>query len=234
MAYANATDLASYMQQTLDTGAATLTLQMVSDAMDQAMGLDPDEFGVGSVTVDGNTYTGALLSQDFTDVVLDGPAQGSSMLVLPRLHVSAVSDVQVQDTLGTWTALTYQQDYLWSSAGVLTRIRSSIPMTLAPGQDPGPPLNSIEFVRLDPIWPAIPRGVMVSFTAGLTAVPSSPQGVCLAASARVYANPTGVVGESVGGYSVRYSPRGDGGIGGISFNALELNVLGRYKTVVVG
>lgn len=232
MAYANPADLASFMQQTLDAGTAALTLQMVADAMDEQMGADPDNYAVGSVTVDSVTYTGAALAQTLTDLVLDGPAQGSSILLLPRYPVTAVTDVQVQDTLGTWTTLTYQRDYVWSRAGVLTRIRAGVPSSVGPAQFPGPPLSTIEYQRMEPIWPSIPQGIMVSFTAGNAAVPAALRDVNLAAAARVYANPTGVVGESIGGYSVRYSPRGDGGIGGISFNTLELNVLGRFKTVV--
>lgn len=87
---------------------------------------------------------------------------------------------------------------------------------------------------MEPIWPSIPQGVMASWTSGYTAVPEALKTINLAATARVYANPTGVVGESVGGYSVRYSPRADGGIGGISFNSLELDILSTYKTVVTG
>lgn len=234
MAYANSDDLASFMQQSLDTGAASLTLQMVADAMDEQMGADPDNYSVGSVTVDGVTYTGAALEQSFTSLVLDGSAQGSSILLLPRYPVTAVTDVQAQDTLGTWTDLVYQRDYVWSRAGVLTRIRAGVPSAVGPAQYPGPPLSSIEYMRMEPIWPSFPQGVMATFTAGNAAVPSALRDVNLAAGARVYANPTGVVGESIGGYSVRYSPRADGGIGGISFNALELNILARFKTVMVG
>lgn len=234
MAYANSDDLASFMQQSLDTGAASLTLQMVADAMDEQMGADPDNYSVGSVTVDGVTYTGAALEQSFTSLVLDGSAQGSSILLLPRYPVTAVTDVQAQDTLGTWTDLVYQRDYVWSRAGVLTRIRAGVPSAVGPAQYPGPPLSSIEYMRMEPIWPSFPQGVMATFTAGNAAVPSALRDVNLAAAARVYANPTGVVGESIGGYSVRYSPRADGGIGGISFNALELNILARFKTVMVG
>jgi hypothetical protein len=231
VAYANPDDLASFMQQTLDAGTATLILQMVADEMDVKMGAEPED-PVGSVTVDGVTYTGAALTQSFTDMLLDGPAQGSSILLLPRFPVSALAEVQVQDTIGTWTTLTYQLDYLWSArSGILTRIRAGIPSALGPAQFPGPPLSTIEYMRMEPIWPSIPQGIMASFTAGHTAVPGSLKDVNLGAAARTYANPTGVVGETVGGYSVRYSPRADGGIGGISFNTLELDVLGKFKTV---
>lgn len=136
MAYANADDLAAFMQQDVDPTAAALTLQLVSVAMDVKMGTDPADYGVGSVTVDGVTYTGAALSQTFTDFVLDGEPQGSSMLVLPRFPVTALASVQVQDTLGTWTELTYQRDYVWSRAGVLTRIRAGTLSAVGPAQFP--------------------------------------------------------------------------------------------------
>jgi hypothetical protein len=234
MAYANPADLASFMQQTLDPGTAALTLQMVADAMDEQMGADPDNYSVGSVTVDGTTYTGAALEQTFTDLVLDGSAQGSSILLLPRFPVTAVSDVQAQDTLGTWTDLVYQRDYVWSKAGILTRIRAGIPSVIGPAQYPGPPLSTIEYERMEPVWPSIPQGVMATITAGFAAVPEALKTVNLAAAARVYANPTGVLGETVGGYSVRYSPRAEGGIGGIEFNMVELDVLGKFKDIVTG
>ncbi|MGH6656626.1 MAG: hypothetical protein ACRDVE_15660 [Actinocrinis sp.] len=232
MAYATSTDLAAFMQQDVDIGVATLTLELVAAAMDEQMGADPDNYAPGSVTVGGDTFTGAALSSAFTDVLLDGPPQGSSILLLPRYPVTAVADVQVQDTLGTWTELVYQRDYVWSRDGVLTRIRAGIPSAIGPAQFPGPPLSAIEYMRMEPIWPSLPQGVKATFTAGLTTVPVSLKTVNLSAAARVYANPTGVVGESIGGYSVRYSPRADGGIGGLSFNSLEIDMLGRFKTVM--
>lgn len=235
MAYALATDLASYMQMAVDQAKATLVLQMVSDAMDSEMGLDPADWGVGSVTVGGDTFTGALLSQTLTNVILDGPLQGSSILVVPGHPITAISDVEVQDFLGTWTPLVYQSDYVWSRAGILTRIRSRLGSAPSPGYFPGPQLGQISILPLTPIWPAIAQGVKIgSLTRGYTAVPEMMKTINLTAAARVYANPTGVVGESIGGYSVRYSPRADGGIGGIAFDTLEMNALMRQAEKVVG
>jgi hypothetical protein len=233
MAYALAADLASYMQATLDTGKATLVLQLVADAMDATMGLDPEDWGSGTVTVGGDTYTGAVLARTVTDLVLDGPEQGSNLLVLPGHPVTSVTDVQVQDVLGTWTELVYQQDYVWNAAGVLTRLRTRLGSAPSPGFYPGPPLQQISILPLTPIWPAIPQGVKVSYGRGYATVPSGLKTVNLTAGARVYANPTGVIGESIGGYSVRYSPRADGGIGGIAFDTLETAVLMRHAEKIV-
>jgi len=234
MAYALAADLGSYMnmRSTIDAAKATLVLQMVADAMDAEMGLDPEDWGVGTVTVGSDTFTGGLLSQSVT-VVLDGPPQGSNLLVVPGHPVTAVTDVEVQDVLGTWTPLTYQTDYLWSTSGVLTRIRSRLGSAPMPGYFPGPPLQQISILPLTPIWPAVPQGVKVSLSRGYTAVPEMAKTVNLSVAARVYANPTGVVGETIGGYSVRYSPRADGGIGGISFDSLEAAWLARQAEKIV-
>lgn len=236
MSYALAADLASYMGMTasIDTAKATLVLQMVADAMDAEMGLDPEEWGYGTVTVGADTYTGAVLSQTVTGLVLDGPQQGSNILILPGHPVTAVSDIQVQDTLGTWTELVYQTDYLWSRSGVLTRLRSSLGSAPMPGYFPGNPPGQIGVLPLAPIWPAIPQGVKASYTRGYSLVPQSLRSVNLTAAARVYANPTGVTGENIGGYSVRYSPRGDGGIGGIAFDSLETDILMRQAEKYLG
>lgn len=233
MSYALATDLASYMKATLDTAKATLVLQMVADAMDTEMGLDPEIFGYGTITVGADTYTGGMLSQTITGLVLDGPPQGSDLMILPGHPITAVTDVEVQDTLGTWTTLTYQQDYLWSSSGVLTRLRSRLGSAPMPGFFPGNPPGQVSILPLSPIWPAIPQGVKVSYSRGLSAVPQGLRTVNITAAARVYANPTGVIGESIGGYSVRYSPRADGGIGGIAFDSLETNILMRHAEKII-
>lgn len=234
MAYALTADLQTFMGATLDPGKAALVLQMVADSIDKFLGLDPETYGAGSITVGPNTYTGAALSQSLTGVILDGPPQGSSLLVVPGHPVTAIAQVQVQDVLGTWTPLVYQQDYLWSTSGILTRIRNSLSGQPVTSYWPGPPLGQIGILPLTPIWPAIPQGVKVDFTRGFTTVPATFRTVSLTAGARVYANPTGVTGENIGGYAVRYSPRADGGVGGVDLNSLEQATLTWFMESVVG
>lgn len=196
MAYATDTDLASVLHvPVVDPAAANLVLQMVSDAIDAQCGQ-------------------SLGQQDVVGLVVDGPAAGSSQLVLPGFPVTAVASVEVQEADGTWTLLAEGTDYHWSTNGVVTRIFSNF--------DPNDPVQ--------PAFPVWARSVRVSYSRGEGTVPGAAKAVCLMVASRLFVNPSGLQSEQIGGMSLRYGAKG----GTIEFSPVELTMLGRLSDVFVG
>lgn len=206
MAYAEVSDLQTYMASygPVDEAQATLAIQLVSDEIDAYLGLPT------GVTLLGGTYT---------DQLLDGPAPGSSTLVLPEHPVTAVDAVSVMRAPGDWCDLVYEADYLWSANGIVTRISTAY--------EPYGPIA--------PFWPRYPQSIRVTWTAGYAEAPAAIRSVVLSAAARLVANALGLTAIRVGGESYTFS-RGQRaansgiatGSGGVEFNALEEAALGRF------
>lgn len=101
MAYATASDLASFLQvPSVDTATADLFLQLVSDEMDDWAGQ-------------------TLGQQNVSGLLLDGT--GAAELVLPGYPVNSIASIEVLATDGTWTLLVDGVDYAWSASGVVRR-----------------------------------------------------------------------------------------------------------------
>jgi hypothetical protein len=147
-----------------------------------------------------------------TDLILDG--DGSGTIVLPQFPVLSIAKVETLSADGlTWTLLAYPNDYRWNSAGILQRISAA---------DPD--------VRFSPfVWPDRMGSVRVTYTHGYAVIPEELVSIVLSAAARAFTNPTGLVLESVSGYSARYAPNTHG----IEFTPNELAVLGRFRDVAV-
>lgn len=196
MAYATPADLCSYLElPSVDTASATLFLQMGADAIDAECGQ-------------------SLGQQNVVDLLIDGPASGSALLVLPGFPVTAVASIEVLSRDGTtWTPLTETTDYTWSTSGVVTRVFSATD-----------PQGAIA-----PAWPSRPRSIRISYSRGEGSVPSAARTVNLMIAARLYINPTGIVSEQVGGMSLRYSAKG----GLPELSPMEIKMLGRLSDVVI-
>lgn len=196
MAYATPADLASFLQvPSVDTASATLILQLVADEID--------------------AYIGQSLAQVVVvGALLDGPAAGSSELVLPGFPVTAVDSIEVQEPDGvTWTLLAEGTDYHWSASGVVTRIYSTF--------DPNDPVN--------PQWPTWARSIRAGYTRGNAAVLGQIKGVNLSAAARMFVNPAGLQSERIGGMDVRYSAKG----GSVELSTVEEKILDRVTDLVL-
>lgn len=195
MAYATPADLASFLQvPSVDTASATLILQLVADEIDACIGQ-------------------SLIQVIVTGALLDGPAAGSSQLVLPGFPVTAVDSIEVQEADGTWTLLAEGTDYHWSTSGVVTRIFSTF--------DPNDPVN--------PQWPTWAQSIRASYTRGNPTVLGQIKGVNLSVAARMFVNPSGLQSERIGGMDLRYGAKG----GAIEFSAVEQKVLDRVTDSVL-
>lgn len=198
MAYATSADLQTYMQQTVDATMGDLVLQLVSDEIDARIGR-------------------TLSAQTYTDLLLDGPVPGSSTLILPAYPVSSITALSVLPQLDEgWIDLVAQQDYVWSTNGIVTRIDSAY--------TPDSPVA--------PFWPRYPQSIKVSFTGGYDTAPAAARAVCLSAAARIVANPSGLVSERIGSYEVRFGVNNQDAVGGVKFNSVEELALGRLREVV--
>lgn len=195
MAYATPADLASFMQwPSVDTASANLILQMCTDAIEGQIGQ-------------------SLGQQNVVALLLDGPAAGSSQLVLPGFPVTAVASIEVQEPDGTWTMLTAGTDYHWSTSGVVERIFSSF--------DPNDPVN--------PRWPVWAQSIRVSYSRGEGTLPSAAKTLCLMVAGRLFPNPSALQSEQIGGMALRFGAKG----GEITFSAVELAMLGRLTDHVL-
>lgn len=179
--------------------AATLILTLVSDTIRAYLNQAVD-----------------LVENDV--VILDPNRDGSELLVLPQWPVLAVDLVEVLQPDGTWLA----QDpatWTWTSEGLLRRIASPVISGYPyPGQFP-------TFAA----WPVNPRSVRITYDHGYAVIPDSLRMVCMSAASRIWANPTGVVSESIESYSVRYDSNR---ASGVHFSPIELVTLGRFASVV--
>lgn len=195
MVYATPDDLAAFLQMpSVNAASATLILQLVSDEIDAYVGQ-------------------SLVVETVAGLLLDGPASGSAQLVLPGFPVAAVSSIEVQEPDSTWTLLTEDTDYHWSTSGVVNRVFSSF--------DPNDPVQ--------PAWPTWAQSVRVSYTRGDSAVLGAVKGVCLSAAARMFINPAGIQSEQIGGMSLRYGAKS----GGVELSPIEERVLDRLTDHVL-
>src|SRR5262245_32692258 len=177
------------MGQPIDSGMGDLVLQLVSDEIDGYLGR-------------------TLTQQTFTGVLLDGPAPGSSTLLLPAYPVASIDALQILPVLTEpWVDLVAGQDYLWSANGIVTRISSCYQ-----------PDNPVA-----PFWPRYPQSIQVTYTGGYAddQVPGVVRAVALSAAARIVANPAALQSERIGSYEVRYGMTSQDAAGGIKFNTIE-------------
>jgi hypothetical protein len=159
-----------------------------------------------------DAYVGqALGHQDVVGLLVDGG--GAAQLVLPGFPVTAVASIEVLTATGTWRLLAEGADYTWSASGILDRVRSRA--------DPGGPVALA--------WPSRQQSVRASYSRGEGTVNGSVKGVCLAAAARMFVNPSGLTSEQIGGMSLRYGQK----TGAVEFSAWEEKVLGRLSDIVV-
>lgn len=171
---------------------------------------------------------GVELTTTHTDVILDGPARGSEVLLLPGFPILSVSKVETLGTDNTtWTEVT---GYGWNTAGFVSQSWSS-------DSRPTPPsgaysaTTTLMMPRWFCMWPTRMRSIRVTYSSGFAAIPASVKAVCLATAARAMANPLGLLSEHIGDY--QYSA----GAAHASWLALddgELWVIGKYKDWNVG
>lgn len=136
-----------------------------------------------------------ILASEDTEVVLDGT--GTPVLLLPETPVTDVSSVVEHDQ-----ELTEGADYVWSSSGVLTRLRRT--------------------------WSPRPRSVAVIYSHGRADVPEIVRAVTVQVAARVWVNPRQLSQESIGDYSRSFGTS-SAPPGRIELTAYERGLLGRYR-----
>ena len=119
---------------------------------------------------------------------------GDTTLLLPSLYVTAVSDV-VDDE----AALTVEDDYIWSAAGVLTRAG---------------------------YWTA--ALVTVTYTHGYATVPPEVTAVVQAVAQRAVDNPKSLTRKTVGPFTDAYSATAPGQVGTLALLESEKAILSRY------
>lgn len=173
--FAAPTDLAAYLQQTVDTATAQLLLDMATAKIQE--------------------YCGWPISSTPGDVAkLTGSADGSEKIFLPSLYVTAIGSIVAGGVTLTST------QYSWSSHGVLTLIDQPTWNTDDPTLFTPRPTSLLARYP----WPTSADSITVTFDHGYATVPNGVKDVCLALSARSYANPQNVISETMGSYSVRY------------------------------
>lgn len=152
------------------------------------------------------------LSSTHTDVVLDGPARGSSVFLLPGFPISGVSSVETRCDI-TWTLLTPDTDYRWNSAGFVSRTR------IADGTSWGR------------WWPREIGSIRVTYTSGFASIPDSVRAIALGIAARGLSNPLGILSEQIGDY--QYSS-GAAHASWMELDPAELSILSGYSDWPVG
>lgn len=78
-------------------------------------------------------------------------------------------------------------------------------------------------------WTCAFRAVTASIVHGYTVTPPAVQAVVCAIASRAAASPTGVISESTGPFSVRFSQTAPGQAGGVVLTSIEQDVLERYR-----
>ena len=102
-AFATADDLATYLlPRQIDSGQAALILDQVSDDIRADLGWSVTEESAQVLVTDG---------------------AGSTAVILPTLHLTAVSVIE------DGVALVEGTDYIWDTTGIVTRVRSRYPMS---------------------------------------------------------------------------------------------------------
>lgn len=125
--------------------------------------------------------TGQTLEHGAVTSELDGT--GTTVLLLPRWPVTAVSSVTVIDDLDEAPkTLVEDDDYRWSSYGRLRRRRCR--------------------------WPCIERAVEVVYTAGWDPIPDDVVGICLRLAQAGWDNFGGLESERLGDWSAKYAVPG--------------------------
>lgn len=137
------------------------------------------------------------------------PVDGGSTIVLPSLHVTAVTSI-----VYAGTALD-PADYTWSPVGVID---------VSPF---GPYFAALRLYWVNRYWPTS-GDVEVTFTHGFDLAPDVAA-VILSMTARAAVSPDGVTRTQVGAVSQSYSATGVNTAGGIAFLPNETAVLDRYR-----
>jgi hypothetical protein len=111
-----------------------------------------------------------------TAEVITLDGNGKPLLMLPQLPVTSITSIVVDGT-----TLTAGIDYDWNAAGLLYRLAGD--------------------------WGTKPRSIIVTYTHGSADVPELAHLVALQAAARGFAslNPSNVLAETIGNYSVTYA-----------------------------
>lgn len=155
------------------------------------------------------------------DLILDGPARGSNLVILPGFPVTEVAKVETlcvaSDGTETWTEIEARKDFGWSSVGILS-------------------LTQVDDATTGrPYLPRAVRSLRVSYTRGSEIIPAGIRAIALGLAGRMFLNPSGKQSETIGGYSYNY---GSGGIRRTSTNmtldVAEQALLGSFTDYMVG
>lgn len=120
------------------------------------------------------TYCGWSISEEDVDEVVD--TDGSALLMLPTLLLTAVDEVVIDDE-----ELVLDEDYIWSAKGIVRR------------QPRGR------------CWPEAYQSTAIAWTHGYDPVPAEIKAIVVGLAARFASAPAGgVVEEQVGQIRVRY------------------------------
>lgn len=152
-------------------------------------------------------------STSYTDYVMDGPARGSVVFLLPGFPVTSVTKVETRDVSGTWTVVD-PSTYAWNAAGYVSRNLHADAQGLP-----------------NTMWPGRIASIRATFVSGLATVPASVMGIALMISARLVTNPLGVLGEQVGDYRIQY---GDKHSSALDLDPSEFAILSSYADWSVG
>lgn len=162
--FATPTDLGVLLDTTIaaDDPRALLLLDLASAAIRATVGLTVDEVADETITIEGN---------------------GRNSIQLPEYPVTAIASISLDGTL-----LVEDDDYSWTSAGVLHRL----------------PIGGLR------TWTGT---IEIEYTHGYATgdIPAVLRLVCLQAAARAWINPEGYGSETIGRYSVTYAGGRDGG-----------------------
>lgn len=137
-------------------------------------------------------------SRTATAAVIRG--NGTTTLVLPSLYVTSISAVSDDGT-----ALTVEDDYIWSAAGVLTRVG-----TWSTGE------------------------VTVTYTHGYDTPPPEVKAIVQAVAQRAVDNPGSLLRRQIGPFSNTYSTTGANEVATLALLESEKDALRRYRIPAVG
>jgi hypothetical protein len=162
--------------------------------------------------LDNNDLNGVV---EYVDKVFDGPSRGSAVFLVPTQNLVSVTKIETRSSGSQDWALWDVEDYRYNKAGFVT--------------------VSGNYYRADATdfraWPTGIATIKMTYTAGFSEVPLSIVGVTLGLAARVLTNSNGLLGESIGDYTVQY---GSAHSSWFQLDPQEMYLIDRYKERWVG